>query len=155
MSLELNNRDLVKRLSKCNLCPRNCKVNRFTGDLGYCNLDASPLVSSITVHKGEEPIISGHEGICNVFFAHCNLSCVYCQNYQISRNYLYDDQWINDYEVILKKIIKILDQGINIIGFVSPTHQVIQMLEIINRLNQRGYNPVVLYNTNSYDNPDV
>jgi putative pyruvate formate lyase activating enzyme len=123
--------------------------------MGYCKVGFEPLVASVVLHMGEEPIISGKKGICNIFFAHCNLSCVFCQNHQISRNEASNNNWISDYEAITERVIDILNQGINIIGFVSPTHQVPQMVEIIIRLNSLGYHPTVVYNTNSYDNQFV
>ncbi len=142
-------------LTSCNLCPRGCGANRLIGELGYCKIDSKPVVASIVLHRGEEPVISGDKGICNVFFAHCNLTCIYCQNNQISRNSHCDKDWLTDYDDILESITRILNQGINILGFVSPTHQVAQMLEILNRLSEQGYNPRIVYNTNSYDNPLV
>lgn len=113
------------------------------------------MVASITIHKGEEPALSGSRGICNVFFAHCNLSCCFCQNHQISRNTKQSDQWLSDYEVITQRIIEILDQGITILGFVSPTHQIPQMVIIIEKLNLLGYRPRIVYNTNCYDSPNT
>ena len=148
-------RNLDALLSNCNLCPRNCGVNRLEGQFGYCKTNANPLVASITLHKGEEPVLTGSSGICNVFFAHCNLACTYCQNHQISRNNELTSNWLSDYNIIVNQITEILDRGINTLGFVSPTHQVPQMVTIIKMLHQRGYNPTVVYNSNGYDNPSV
>lgn len=148
-------KNLDELLNNCNLCPRKCGVNRLEGQLGYCKTNANPLVASITIHKGEEPVLTGSKGICNVFFAHCNLACSYCQNYQISRNSISISNWISDFQIIVHQIIEILDQGINSLGFVSPTHQIPQMVTIIEMLNQRGYNPIIVYNSNGYDNPSV
>ncbi|MDD3567810.1 MAG: hypothetical protein PHT92_05350 [Bacteroidales bacterium] len=146
---------IARALTNCNMCPRQCGVNRTKGELGYCNTGSKPLVASITIHKGEEPALSGSRGICNVFFAHCNLSCCFCQNHQISRNTKQSDQWLSDYEVITQRIIEILDQGITILGFVSPTHQIPQMVIIIEKLNLLGYRPRIVYNTNCYDSPNT
>ena len=55
-------------LENCTLCPRECRVNRFEGGTGYCGTDAGMNIASICIHKGEEPVISGEEGICNIFF---------------------------------------------------------------------------------------
>ena len=73
-------------LRACRICPRQCGVDRTTGADGFCRTDAGLHIAAITLHKGEEPTISGTAGICNVFFSHCNLRCLYCQNHQISRN---------------------------------------------------------------------
>lgn len=147
--------DLFKKLESCNLCPRRCLVNRVQKALGVCKISDVPLVASVSLHKGEEPVISGANGICNVFFAHCNLSCVFCQNYQISRNNVNCQSWLTDYHAIVKRIVGILNQNINMVGFVSPTHQVPQMVRIIEMLHQQGYYPRIVYNTNCYDNPEV
>ncbi|HNV81964.1 MAG: radical SAM protein [Tenuifilaceae bacterium] len=142
----------AKLLENCTICPRECHANRAMGELGYCRTGNKPLVASIFLHKGEEPIFSGEQGICNVFFAHCNLTCIYCQNYQISRNSSFYSYWLQDYDEIVERISAILRTGIRHLGFVSPTHQVVQMVEIIERLKKRGLNPVIVYNTNCYDN---
>ena len=138
-------------LTECRLCPRNCGVNRQTGSKGYCGCEAGFLVSSIGLHFGEEPVLSGTNGICNVFFSKCNLSCIYCQNYQISnRNALSSQRW-NNLENIVKTIELELDQSPDLLGFVSPSHQIPQMLKIISTLNVRGRTPAIVYNTNAYD----
>ena len=76
----------ISLLSECTLCPRECRVNRFEGSGGFCRSDAGLNISSICIHRGEEPAISGPSGICNIFFSGCNLKCIYCQNNEISRN---------------------------------------------------------------------
>ncbi|MHC1704005.1 MAG: 4Fe-4S cluster-binding domain-containing protein [Tenuifilaceae bacterium] len=142
-------------LENCTLCPRECGVNRLLGEKGYCNCNDKPLVSSIFLHKGEEPVISGTKGICNVFFSHCNLRCEYCQNYQISRNHTIDDKWLKNYNDIVDCIANDLDKGVRLLGFVSPTHQTYQMVEIIDRLWQKGYKPTIVYNSNGYDSVET
>ena len=142
-------------LACCKLCPHECGVNREKGEQGVCKISSDPLVASVVLHKGEEPIISGEDGICNVFFAHCNLSCVYCQNFQISSNKNYSSQWLDSFDAIIYRIVRILDKGINVLGFVSPTHQVPQMFTIVEMLASKGYHPVIVYNSNAYDSPRV
>lgn len=140
---------------KCLSCPRKCDVNRSLNQTGYCNCNNEALVSKIFLHKGEEPVISGKKGICNVFFAHCNLQCIYCQNYQISVNDTYDKSWITDIDVIVNKISEQLDSGVKMLGFVSPSHQVGQMIRIIANVWNRGYKPTIVYNSNGYDNVET
>ncbi|NCO56265.1 MAG: radical SAM protein [Bacteroidetes bacterium CG_4_10_14_3_um_filter_31_20] len=139
-----------KELSECRVCPRDCGANRLMGELGYCKTNAGFNISSICIHKGEEPAISGDKGICNVFFSHCNLQCIYCQNYQISCNNspVIKSKTING---IINNIIEILKTGINILGFVSPSHNAPQVKEIIVALRNRGFNPVCVWNSNGYD----
>lgn len=137
-------------LAECRVCPRKCSVNRLMGELGYCKTNADFNISSICIHKGEEPAISGDKGICNVFFSHCNLQCVYCQNHQIScnNNPILKSLTINE---ITNKITEILETGINVLGFVSPSHNAPQVKEIIISLRNRGFNPVCVWNSNGYD----
>ncbi len=141
----------IEELRSCNICPRNCNADRLSGKLGYCKADASFSISSICVHRGEEPSISGNKGICNIFFTNCNLQCIYCQNYQISSNKLdYSSCRLNLKEV-LEQVTTILNTGINLVGFVSPSHFIPQIKIIINALRQLDYHPKFVYNTNGYD----
>ncbi len=139
-------------LELCTLCPRECRINRFKGGTGYCGQDTGLNIASYCIHKGEEPSISGTDGICNIFFAGCNLHCTFCQNYEISRPDYFDLKmgFLNP-EDLFEGIEKILSKGIKAIGFVSPSHVVPQVRAIIRGLNQRGLKPVTIYNTNSYD----
>ena len=150
-SVIIKTTDYLSELKECRICPRNCGVNRFVSKSGYCGSDASFSISSITLHKGEEPVISGTEGICNVFFSRCNLSCVFCQNYQISRRKgdVIEDKL--ELDEVIRRIVFYLDKGIDILGFVSPTHHIPQMKTIIESLNNLGYSPSIVYNTNAYD----
>jgi putative pyruvate formate lyase activating enzyme len=141
----------LKELENCNICPRNCGANRFSDKLGYCKSDASFNIASVCIHKGEEPVISGKQGICNIFFSHCNMQCIYCQNYQISHNKNNTSKHRLALKEVIKKIIIILDSGCNSIGFVSPSHFIPQVKIIINTLHKLGRYPIVVFNTNSYD----
>jgi putative pyruvate formate lyase activating enzyme len=141
----------MNSLSFCTLCPRNCGADRFSGKLGYCKSDAQIRISSICAHKGEESVISGEKGICNIFFPHCNLQCVYCQNFDISNNKkssLPEPVAFND---LITRICSVLEQTENIVGFVSPSHYIPQMLAIIRGIKETGRNPKFVYNTNGYD----
>lgn len=119
--------------------------------MGYCRVGAEPLVSNVVLHQGEEPVLTGRTGVCNVFFAHCNLGCVFCQNYQISCNAQHDSRWLTSVESVVAAITGILSQGVKVLGFVSPSHQVKQMLQIIDSVKLAGYNPTIVYNSNGYD----
>jgi len=142
-------------LADCRCCPRACGANRIAGPLGTCGLDAGYHVSSVCVHRGEEPVISGPRGICNVFFKSCNLHCVYCQNYQISRPPSEGEGRGDNPETIVDEITAILDRGIKSVGFVSPSHCLPQMLDLIERLRQRGRRPRYVFNTNAYDRVEI
>ncbi len=142
-------------LKKCKLCPHNCGADRFAGNSGYCRSDYNYNISSIVAHKGEEPPISGVKGICNIFFSHCNLQCVYCQNFQISGNTTAHSNKYWDFEKVLSDIQQHLDAGCKAIGYVSPSHQIPQMVSIIRAFEHHSPKPVFVYNTNGYDKVDT
>jgi putative pyruvate formate lyase activating enzyme len=143
--------DYLKELKDCAICPRECHADRLKGRSGYCKSDYTFDISSICKHMGEEPVISGVKGICNVFFAHCNLQCSYCQNYQISRNTIKSSGNGMDLKDIISNISNILEDGIDLLGFVSPSHYIPQMKAIIYALHERGKHPTIVYNSNAYD----
>lgn len=130
-------------------------MDRFAGGTGYCGMDAGMNIASICIHRGEEPVISGPEGICNIFFSGCNLGCIYCQNHEISRPGSRFQG--NSYTLIkaLDIVENILSGGIKAVGFVSPSHLLPQVKAIIRGLHERGLKPVTVYNTNGYDKPDI
>ena len=152
---DLYNKEEQELLSHCTLCPRKCGVNRFEGGTGYCGMDAEMNIASVCIHRGEEPPISGPDGICNIFFSGCNLRCIYCQNHEISRP---DKEFAGSglaFKETLDEVEKILSMGIKAVGFVSPSHVVPQMKAIIRGLKKRGLRPITVYNTNSYDKPET
>jgi putative pyruvate formate lyase activating enzyme len=142
-------------LTDCALCPRRCGARRTEGELGYCRTGASFSVGSICVHRGEEPVVSGPHGICNVFFTRCNMQCLYCQNHQISRN----DGPIVERELapdeVIGRVERILDGGVRCVGFVSPSHCIPQMVAVIRGLRRRGRAPTFIMNTNAYDRAET
>lgn len=111
-------------MSYCNLCPRSCRINRKnslkdSGAVGYCGCGMLPIVSRAALHHWEEPCISGTRGAGTVFFAGCNLSCVYCQNYEIS-------ELMKGTEISVERLREIywelIHQGAHNIDLVTPTH---------------------------------
>lgn len=145
----------LKELENCALCPRNCHANRLTGRTGYCKSGSGFSIASICIHMGEEPAISGSDGICNIFFSNCNLQCIYCQNQQISDNRISRSGYHMELGEVITQITAILDRGINRVGFVSPSHFIPQMKVIINIIHSMGYKPVWVYNTNGYDKAET
>ncbi|MEI6455635.1 MAG: radical SAM protein, partial [bacterium] len=145
----------LSELEDCSLCPRNCHANRVKGSVGYCRTGNGFNIASICIHKGEEPVISGPLGICNIFFTNCNLQCVFCQNHQISDVSRDRTNSGMNLEEVVSRITDILDTGINMVGFVSPSHVIPQVKVIISVIEHLGYNPVWVYNTNGYDKPET
>ncbi len=142
-------------LQSCNICPHGCGVDRSISPAGFCRSGVSCSIASICCHKGEESAISGKRGICNVFFAHCNMQCIYCQNYEISRNKrsVLSQQMTPDDAA--GEIIRMLPDCENRVGFVSASHFVPQMIEIIDIIRSSEANPVFVYNSNGYDHPET
>jgi putative pyruvate formate lyase activating enzyme len=132
-------------------CPRGCNVDRAEGLRGFCNAGSGFEIAAVCRHRGEEPVLSGRHGICNIFFSHCNLQCVYCQNHQISRN---DSPARNlSLDEVVAAVVAALDEGATHVGFVSPSHMIEQMKRIIAALRAAGRDPVFVMNTNGYDRP--
>jgi putative pyruvate formate lyase activating enzyme len=134
----------------CRACPRACGADRAAGEAGYCRSGPGLEIASICLHRGEEPAISGERGIANVFFSHCNLQCVYCQNFQISRNDGAPARPMS-LEGAVSAVEAILDGGAHAVGFVSPSHMIAQMRAIVDGLRARGRRPTIVMNTNAYD----
>lgn len=141
---------------KCTRCPHHCATNRVE-PLGFCRAGLLPEAATICVHRGEEPPLCGERGICNVFFAHCNLQCVYCQNRDISRGDLspaLSPRFVG-VEAIVEGIAALLPATENIVGLVSPTHYADSVPDIVEGLHARGLFPTIVYNTGGYDSVET
>ena len=135
-------------MSKCNLCPRHCNVNRSTG-LGFCKLNNNIKVALVKKHFGEEPVISGKKGSGTIFFSGCNLKCVYCQNYELSHNNFGKEISVERLAEIFKELES---EGVNNINLVSPTPYVENIIKAFKIYKPRI--PVV-YNTHGYDDVET
>ena len=141
-------------IRNCSCCPRECGADRSSDKQGWCHSNDQIMISSICAHRGEEPVLSGRNGICNIFFTHCNMQCIYCQNYQISRNY--SQGWLfTQLDEVIAEIEDILNGGARGVGFVSPSHCLPQMLQIIDTLKARGHRQPYVFNSNGYDKAEV
>ncbi len=145
--------DLLKdSMDKCAICPRKCGVNRTDGKLGYCRAPFNPVVYSYIAHHGEEPPLSGIRGSGTIFFTHCNMKCVYCQNYIFS-------QLDNGDEVSIEKLASIMldlqSTGCHNINLVSPTHFVPRILKALKIALKEGLYIPIVYNTSGYDSLEM
>jgi len=141
----------LAELKDCICCPRKCHADRSSGRLGYCKTGIGFSISSICAHHGEEPALSGSRGICNIFFSHCNMQCIFCQNHDISRNTGPIVEYRVDLDRLMDRVEQGLESGCKSVGFVSPSHVLPQVKAIIEALKARGRKPVFVYNTNGYD----
>jgi putative pyruvate formate lyase activating enzyme len=142
---------LTARLEACDICPRKCGVNRLKGEMGYCHSGALPIVSSCCAHHGEEPALSGTRGSGTIFFANCNLRCVFCQNYQISQNWQNQKAGEMSVETLADYMLKLQAQGCHNINLVSPTHFAPQIVAALAIAVPLGLKLPLVYNTNGYD----
>lgn len=129
---------------KCNICPRNCNVDR-NEKIGYCGMPESFVVSRAAKHMWEEPPISGTKGSGTVFFAGCNLGCVFCQNYEISHKR--KGKSISD-ERLCEIFDELTNQGVHNINLVNPTHYLKRLADLLENYESRL--PVV-YNSSGYE----
>ncbi len=153
--LERRVEKLYGLLASCTVCPRDCGNNRLEDVLASCASGLHPVVSSYTPHFGEEPALSGTRGAGNVFFGNCNLRCVYCQNYQISQNFVAQRPNTVTVERLAEMLLELQRRGCHNIGFVSPTHYAPQMAKAVLLAAREGLRIPIVYNTNTYDSVEV
>jgi len=150
--LEKRAERLWRRLANCDICPRECGVNRLEGETGFCRSGKLPIVSSFCDHHGEEPALSGSRGSGTIFFGNCNLRCCYCQNHQISQNHKQQKTNEVDCHTLAGYMIYLQDKlGCHNINFVSPSHFVPQIVKALLEAVPMGLRIPLVYNTNSYD----
>ncbi|MCD6358797.1 MAG: radical SAM protein [Dehalococcoidia bacterium] len=147
--------ELEARLTSCDVCPRECGVNRLEDERGFCHSGRLPIVSTMCAHNGEEPVISGSMGSGTIFFSNCNMMCVYCQNYQISQCWREQKTNEMDCHTIAERMIYLQDElGCHNINFVSPSHFVPQLVQTVLQAVPMGLHTPLIYNTNSYDSTE-
>ncbi|MEA1932948.1 MAG: radical SAM protein [Thermodesulfobacteriota bacterium] len=139
-------------LSECVLCPRKCKIDRLNDKRGICKTGLKAVVSSYDPHFGEESPLVGRKGSGTIFFTHCNLLCLFCQNYGISHQG--DGIEVTD-EQLAAMMINLQKQGCHNINFVTPTHVVPQILAALPHAVQNGLSIPIVYNTSGYDCVDT
>ena len=143
---------LEARLASCDICPRQCRVNRLENELGFCHAGHLPIVTVVCAHHGEEPAISGSRGSGTVFFGNCNMRCVYCQNYQISQNWRKRKTKEIDCHTLAERMLYLQDElGCHNINFVSPSHFVPQLVWAVLEAVPMGLRLPLVYNTSGYD----
>ena len=124
-----------------------------TRERGYCGAPAEPAIASATIHTGEEPPLVTHGGIVNIFFAHCNLHCIYCQNHQISGSTL--SQPLITHHSFLASLPALLAQSNGLLGFVTAAHYAHLIPEILDNLHAQGLHPTVVYNSSGYESVET
>ncbi len=138
----------VESLRACEVCPRNCRVDRWANKFAVCKTGRHAIVSSYGPHHGEENCLRGWRGSGTIFFAGCNLRCVFCQNFDIS--------WLvrgtaTPPERLAGMMVELQDWGCHNINFVTPEHVVPQIVEALPLAIERGLRLPLVYNTSAYD----
>lgn len=139
-------------LSHCTLCPRLCGADRINGKLGYCRAGADVKIARSALHFWEEPCISGEKGSGTVFFSHCTMKCVFCQNYNISTQN--KGKTVSVFE-LAECFLDLQAQGANNINLVTPTHFVPQIKDALDIARKNGLSLPVLYNTSGYETTET
>lgn len=132
---------------KCNLCPRNCLIDR-TKNPGVCGVKDKLVVARASLHYWEEPPISGSNGSGTIFFTGCNLKCIFCQNYDISTKLIGKEISVEDLANICINLEK---QGANNINLVTPTPHIPLIIEGIKLARKKGLSIPIVYNTSGYE----
>ena len=140
---------MLEELEKCYICPHKCGANRKEGYKGICNANDNIKVALFSLHKFEEPCISGKNGSGTVFFSNCNLKCIYCQNYKISQEGKGKEISI---EELAKKFLYLQTKGAHNINLVTPTMYTYHIIEAIKIARNKGLKIPIIYNTNGYEN---
>ena len=140
---------MIELLQKCEICPHKCKIDRTKNQVGRCKSKDTVKVAIASIHNFEEPCISGRNGSGTVFFSNCNLSCEFCQNYEISQQGL-------GKEISIERLAEIFIEqqlrGADNINLVSPTSYAVQIIEAIKIAKNNGLKIPIIYNTNGYEN---
>ncbi len=136
----------------CGICPRNCKICRNSGEKGYCREDSRIYVARAALHFWEEPCISGTKGSGAVFFCGCNMGCVFCQNYEISRG---QAGYLLTIEELADIFVKLQEQGGNNLNLVTPTHYTPQIAKALKLAEEKGFSIPVVYNCGGYESVET
>jgi putative pyruvate formate lyase activating enzyme len=142
----------LSRLEACEICPRRCGANRLSGELGFCRIGRQARVACFAPHFGEEAPLVGCSGSGTIFFSGCNLSCVFCQNYEISQ----EDQGTEvDAQALADMMMDLQKRGCHNINFVTPTHVIPQILEALVLAREAGLVVPLVYNSGGYDSVET
>jgi putative pyruvate formate lyase activating enzyme len=143
---------LKEFLKECWLCPRECRVNRLNGEVGVCQAGSELTVSSAFPHFGEEPPLVGDHGSGTIFLTHCNLRCIFCQNYDIS--HLGSGERM-DSSTMARIMLSLQERGCHNINFVTPTHYVPQIVASLLEAIEKGLRLPIVYNCSGYESLEV
>jgi putative pyruvate formate lyase activating enzyme len=145
-------KDLIEEFKKllvpCRVCPRECGVDRLGGEIGNCGAGSEVKVSSFHQHFGEEPPLVGRHGSGTIFFTHCNLHCVFCQNHEISQLGIGAETSLDE---LAQMVLRLQELGCHNINFVTPTPWVPQIVAALAIAQEQGLDIPIVYNCGGYE----
>ncbi len=144
--------ELRSRYADCDLCAYDCRVDRTAGETGACRVDDTAYVSSYFDHHGEEDILRGHNGSGTIFLAHCNMKCVFCQNFETSHEA--QGEPVTP-EEIAEMALALQAKGCHNVNFVSPTHHSPHLVEALRIARDRGLELPVVWNCGGYERAEI
>jgi len=150
--LQQRGRLLKEFLKECRLCPRECGVNRLSAEIGVCQAGLELEVSSAFPHFGEEPPLVGYHGSGTIFLTHCNLRCIFCQNYDISHLGTGEPMTSSD---MARVMVRLQEMGCHNINFVTPTHYTPQIVASLPEAIEMGLRLPIVYNCSGYESLEV
>ena len=139
-------------LDCCKICPRECKVNRNNGELGFCKASNKMKIARYSLHYWEEPCISGEKGSGTIFFSGCNLKCIFCQNYELSFNNYGSEITIENFVDIC---LELQERGALNINLVTPTIYIPLIKEGLIIAKKKGLSIPIVYNSSGYESVDA
>jgi putative pyruvate formate lyase activating enzyme len=143
---------LERLISPCTLCPRDCRVQRRSGELGRCNAGDQLLVAAAFPHFGEEAPLSGQRGSGTIFISWCNLLCQFCQSWEV--NHRGEGEPVSARE-LAEIMLDLQGRGCHNINFVTPTHYAPQLIAALPLAIQQGFRLPLVYNCGGYESLDV
>lgn len=150
--LRMRGEALWQRLNDCTLCPRQCRVNRLEGESGFCKATSQLRVASYSPHFGEERPLVGVGGSGTIFFSHCNLGCVFCQNWDISHKGAGTDCSLED---LAEMMLSLQEKGCSNINIVTPSHFSPHVIKALDRAASSGLRLPLVWNTCGWELSDV
>ena len=139
-------------MNECRLCPRDCMVNRASGEVGYCLAPGSMVIARYSLHMWEEPCLSGSNGSGTIFFSYCNLRCIFCQNYEISTLHRGRIVSVDEFVSI---VMELQDKGASNINLVTGVMYVPLIVKGIRKARESGLRIPVVYNSSGYEAVDT
>ncbi|MFH1614769.1 MAG: radical SAM protein [Planctomycetota bacterium] len=137
-----------ERMSPCIMCPRRCMVDRLAGRVGYCGIGAVARISSAGPHFGEESVLVGSGGSGTIFFAGCNLRCIFCQNFDISHHLHGQEMSVGDLAACMLDLQR---TGCSNINVVTPSHVAAPIITGIESARHSGLKLPIVYNCGGYE----